>query len=362
MTEHAPTLTSDGGWVLNPATHFPITLYGVHENVVRQLRAALDSERTFHEIENDVFRILVTADFLWKELEDYVAEFKPRYQNIVERLRDESEEWQHADEDHRQSLLDEFRHRAVQELDVQHECDPVTIFESELVDHEMDNRLLALLGFDGLDLYMSQFGGRATAIQDGKYPDPKVVDSLVRKGVAVRGADVPLADILQCLTLKELKSLIQDSSVKAFRRKAKAVEYLVHLPDIVQRMTRLRVNIDEYFQVLALPKEYADVDLDQIRTSWDYARTVATLLLMTYHSGIAAHAVRLRDEELTSNITFAEGGGDFEIVTLGDAACPYCRRMAQNEYPASGGYPRVPFHIGCHCQVGRKDWTKAELT
>jgi len=164
--------------------------------------------------------------------------------------------------------------------------------------------------------------------------------------LAVRGTDIPLSYVLNTLTIKEMNEIASDLNIKPFTRKSKAIEYLLNLPDLSERL-RKKIAFRELFMLVPLPKEFSNINLIDISKSWKYVNETASLLSMTYVNG--GYALN----DIINKKQYTEYFKTWEILTVGEDACPYCRRLAMKQY-AKENYPTVPLHIGCRCTVSSK--------
>lgn len=73
------TATHDGGWVLNPKSTFPLTVYGIDRVTAEELKKLLDSE-------SSILHIVTQTKLRCKEIDDYNKEFRPQYLDEIENL------------------------------------------------------------------------------------------------------------------------------------------------------------------------------------------------------------------------------------------------------------------------------------
>jgi hypothetical protein len=171
-------------------------------------------------------------------------------------------------------------------------------------------------------------------------------EKLVNVGLAIRGEDISLEDILSSLKLKELSALVQDLDHPKFSTKAKAIEFLLNIPDIKERLSQM-ISFRSLFYLPPSIDEFKDIDLEKVSLSWQYAEEVSFLITHTYI--MAAYATRNYYEfKEYRNSGYIKR---WKILPAHDEnACPYCKEVASKSFLIDQ-YPRVPLHIGCRCCV-----------
>jgi hypothetical protein len=340
--------TVDGGWVLNPGSSFPLTLEGIERADAEQIRRVLDDTLNdgYWVQTKALVPLVARLNIRCREIDQYVRQHRPVYEREVEDLKAASPEWAAASELDRDDLLAEFRAKAITALDVVPSavvCDLPLLLEGEPSDATVDDALVAKVGAEALQFYLGnahRLDKVYVAAADGYAR--RVLEQLVTEGLAIRGQDIAIRDILGTLKLKEMNELAAGLAPKPFRRKAEAVELLNGLPDIRERV-RSRVAFRELFQLRPLPAEFASVDLERISQAWAYAEQVAKLLGHTYT--MAAYATRR-----LQGYRDAAGVVQGWMVQVESDACPYCKRAVTTGNTA-GHPPLVPLHIGCRCSM-----------
>ena len=339
--------TKDNGFVINPKSPFPLTIYNLSQKEAGELKTILDeglSEGSYKVIQK-LRPLIAKTNLECKEIQDYVKKFKPIFLAEIERLKSTSSEWQTASEGDRQDLLVSFKEKALSALEVRPYCDLEILFEGKPSDSQIDDPLLERYGYDLTRLYLS-FSGRRdkTFTIPADHPDRKNFEKLVEMGLAISGDSLPLEEILQTLKLKEMSELVEDLNPPKLTRKAKAIEFLLTLPDIKKRVGK-KVAFRSLFKLNPLPEEFSQIDLHKIRSVWKWEEVIAFLLSQTYAS--AAYASR-RIKQDTEDLSYIKG---WEVLTGNDeSSCPYCQSLSNKIYPKNK-YPKIPFHIGCRCTV-----------
>lgn len=100
-------------------------------------------------------------------------------------------------------------------------------------------------------------------------------------GMALRGKDIPMGNLLEGLRLKDLNEIPEGAVAKPLGRKAKAVETLLALPDRDARLAK-KVAFREMFQAIAP----ADIELADLQASFGHTSEVAAAAQQTYFTGV----------------------------------------------------------------------------
>lgn len=333
----APAGRPLGGQVLNPGAPFKLTLLGVSPEQVQSIRELLES--------NDrggwpppLFLRFIDWDVRCKEIDDYIAQFKPVFEASIAKQQAASPEWSEASELDREDLLSEFRQKAVGELDVQPYGDVEVLLGEGAEDVDLDDALMERYGVDAVYAYVSNYHrvGKVQAIA-ADHRGREAFEKLVSAGLARRGKDIPLESVAQKLRLKDIQELIQDLDPPRFRRKAEAIDFLLGCADATDRMER-KVAWRELFELSPLPQEFSEIEIDRVSAYWRHAGAVADLLQHTYT--MAAYSLRDvgRDDDR-----------GWDVLPARDA-CPACKRAERRRYP-KGTAPPTPLHVGCRCTI-----------
>lgn len=339
----------DGGWLINPKSTFPLTIYGTNKQSAIELKELLDQaySSSVYDTSHKISQIIARTNLRCKEIDDYIRKFKPLYFQKIEQLKQESSEWPVLSDKDREDVIVSFRKIAIDSLDVRPYCNLEYLFEYEPRDFTIDDSLIERYGYDLMQFYVSYADRleKVFIVPADNYRR-QYFEKLAEKKLAVRGTDIPLSYVLNTLTIKEMNEIASDLNIKPFARKSKAIEYLLNLPDLSERL-RKKIAFRELFMLVPLPKEFSDINLIDISKSWKYVNETASLLSMTYVNG--GYALN----DIINKKQYTEYFKTWEILTVGEDACPYCRRLAMKQY-AKENYPKVPLHIGCRCTVSSK--------
>lgn len=337
--------SNDGGYILNPQSTFPLTIYGIDQHIAKEFKQILDSgycEGSYKTVQN-VMPIVARYNVRCKEVDDYKKTFKPLYLQSIEKQKESSSEWTTASDLDKEDLLAEFKDVAIASLDIQPDCDLGILFEADYIDMTVDDVLIDKYGYDTIRFYLSR--KIRVHIITADHDDRKKFERLVEVGLAIRGENIHVESVLGSLTLKEMSTLVSDLSPPKFSRKAKAIEYLSKLPDLKERLHKT-ISFRSLFCLQSLSEEFSKIDLEKVSLSWQYAQELANLIIGTYyHAGYSTRDYNGRKEIGDSFIT----GWEISVVN-DDRCCPYCKKASSKKYPKNQ-HPKVPLHIGCRCHV-----------
>jgi hypothetical protein len=332
----------ENAWVLNPKSPLPLTLLNAGPNLAREVRNLLGSREYWTNKVPDLTLLIAQHNLRFKEVDAFIASYKPKFDAEIGRHIARSTEWPSASEKDRQDLRAEFEEKALDSLGVwTGRVDLTSLLEGEPTSFTDDDELLRRFQGDaGLySFYLSSLS-RSSPVATVKADDygRKHWERLVEMGFARRGRDIPIPLILEGLRLKDINAALSGAIPKPLGRKAKAIEVAVAVPDIADRLSN-HVSFREMFQVL----RPADIDIDGIVKSFAYATDLATIVQQTYYTGVRTiEAIEERKRE--SGLYDAWEISNWEDP-LPSCAAAVCRKY--DRLPAK----RPPFHVGCSCQL-----------
>lgn len=341
---------ADGGWILNPKSPFPLTILDVDKQTATGIKELLDSLwRTYdRKVSQQLVEMVARTNLRCKEIEDYCSKYKPRFQKAIESLQKAHPEWANASELDRKDLLTEFREQAIMSLDMlpcnRIDSYPVLpVFLDEPEDVSIDDALIDKYSFELINFYFRYFEnvGKVYRVPADRW-DRKNFESLVEVNLARRGSEIPVEKLLSLLKLKEMNEMITDPEVKKFSKKADAIKYLTKDQGIKERLSK-QMTYRELFQIMPLPEEFSNIDLEVVAKSWRYAEAVASIIANTYESCLAS----LEQKESLRGITSDIKGWEIHLY---DEAPPYCKKVAERAF-SSRQMPKLPAHIGCTCRA-----------
>lgn len=331
--------SNDSGWILNPKSSFPLTIYGIDKNGAEKLKAYLDDEVRWERKFDEIVALIAQYNVTCKEIDSYVNEYRPQYLNKLEEYKAASKEWATSSEKDKNDLLAEFRERALSSIKIKpSDADVNILFNGAPKDVTVDDRLIARFNGDSslYQFYLSRLGMNgyvAKASADDYYR--KQYEALSEKGLALRGQAIETSKILDMLRMKDINEILSDVIDKPFTRKTKAVEFAISLHDINDRLSKV-IAFRELFQLIA-PE---NIDVEEIQKASRYAFETGRVLRDTY-----VNAARMSEEIQESR----DMGFDYWVVNAEDC-CPYCKAMDQKRYKNEPS-KCPPYHVGCNCFI-----------
>lgn len=340
------TSSTSGGWILNPRSSFPLTIDGLDRQRAELFKGICEKKRYegTEGLTHALLPLIARSNLRCREVDEYIQKFRPRYLSALQSLQQTSKEWQQAAERDRQDLLPELRESALRTLEVRPDCDLIALFECAPQDATFDDALLDRYGMETLQFYLRYADDltrvHVAPVDYGEFR--KSFEKLAEAGLAARGKDIQLQDVLSTLKLKDMASMVSDLSLPKWSRKAQAIDYLLTVPDILDRAGKV-LAFRELFQIKPLPATFAQIDLATLSASWRHAEAVAWLIARTYIGG----AMYLRDLALDRVMK----GRHVEMEWQQDHnPCPMCIQAATRQ-PSKKNRPKTPLHIGCRCWI-----------
>lgn len=336
-------LTPSGAtsWVLNPHSPLPLTLLNANEAVARQVKAILDDLQYWSRNVPLLSLLIAQHKLRFKEVDEWIRGLKPRFEADLAKRIQQSKEWTVASERDRSEIRSECQHEAISALGVTAgNSDLATLLLDHPQDRSRDDELLKRFNGDA-ELYSFYLGqlGRANPVVTSKAEDwsRKSWEGLTERGVALRGKDIPLQRLLEGQRLKDLNELLGDTIEKPIGRKAKALEAVLVLPDLQERLSQ-RVSFRALFMAV-LP---GDIDLSELRAAFNYANQVAAAVCQTYDTAGKSLDWQHRQKETPQ---FYRGWEITHWPPVPTCAEAQCRKYSVKDCK----FP--PYHIGCTCEM-----------
>lgn len=153
-----PIPSEDGGWILNPQSTFPLTIYGISQSVAEELKQTLDNvySQGIYQAVASILPIVARYNIRCKEVDDYVKKFKPIYQQKIEEQIKAFPDWSNLSDLDKEDLLSEFKDNAITSLDIRPDCNLKVIFDSEHLDLTVDDVLIDKYGYDIMCFYLKK--------------------------------------------------------------------------------------------------------------------------------------------------------------------------------------------------------------
>lgn len=327
------------GWVINSGMPFELTILDCTQELAQRIKDLC--EEGYYKAEKEMLVLFATYNIKVKEIEEYKQKYHKTFFDRYEQLKRESVEYQNADPQDRADMDEEFFQQAQDCLYELASYDAYKLFCS--YDMTIDDEFLQEYGFDVLNAYFSYANkvGKVAVIGKDNYCRA-AFEKMAETGLALRGKDIPLEELLASQTLKTLNA-IADNPDKEFKRKNQAIEFIIANPEKKERLGEY-ISYRELFKLLPLPEKYANLDLDQVRMMWDCHREEARILLLTYsHAQYSATDLKqARDYHGNDPYVFR--------VSASNEQCKCAKDMEKQKFPKDKP-PKVPCHVGCNCSL-----------
>lgn len=336
------TAASPGCWVLNPKSPFPLTLLGADESVARKVKELLDDPEYWSRKVPQFSFLIAQHNLRFKELDEWVSQLRPRLEADIDHRIQTSAEWNAASDKDKLDIHAEYQEASLSALGVYvGNGDLATLLLDEPEDFESDDEILRRFTGDPelYIFYLSQLG-RTNPVVTAKAEDwgRKSWERLVDAGLALRGKNIPMQLLLEGQRLKDLNALLAGTIEKPIGRKAKALEAVLSLPDLEERLSK-QVSFRELFQ--AVPP--AGIDIQSLSASFGYATQVAQVVYQTYDTASRTMEWLYRQQETPQHYK------GWEITNWANPA-PACAKAQCRKYKGNPAkFP--PFHIGCNCEM-----------
>lgn len=336
------TPAGERSWVLNPKSPLPLTVANADQPIAEALKALLSKPEYWANKVPEIALLVAKYNLRFLEIEAFATQYKLRFDEDIAKQIAQSREWPDASDKDKEDLRAEFEEKALESIDISlGRIDVKCLLEGQPPSFTEDDALLNQFGED-LNLYsfyLSLLGrrGQVSMVKADDYYR-KSWDKLAEKGFAKRGKDIPMADLLEGLRLKDINEILEGAIEKPLGRKAKAIEAALALPDVSSRVSA-RISFREMFQVIPP----MGLDVDQLQRSFAYANAVATVAQQTYYTAVRtleALDERKRDPEFYN-------AWEITHFTEPMPACAVAVCKRYDRLPAK----RPPFHVGCSCNL-----------
>lgn len=326
------------GWVINSGVPFELTILNCTRELAQRVKELCEDD--YYKSEKELLMLFATYNIKIKEIEEYKQKYYKTFYDRFEQLKRESIEYHNADIQDRADMEEEFFKQSQDCLYELASYDTYKLFRS--YDITIDDEFLQEYGFDILNTYLTYANKVRKVVIIGKDNYYRVAfEKMAEVGLALRGKDISLEEILTSQTLKTL-NMIADNQDKEYKRKSQAIEYIIAHPEKIERMGKY-LSFRELFKLLPLPEKYSSLDLNQVRMMWDCHREEVRILLLTYsHANYSA-----RDLE---NIKYSNDEScSYKLRVINDQ-CKCAKSMEKQIYP-NNRLPKLPYHIGCNCSL-----------
>lgn len=338
-TYSKPIQKSVDGWILNPGTPFELTVTHATKDIAQSIRDICDGGYDYNA-ERQLLSIFVSNNITINEIENYKDKYTPVYNERLRQLIAESNEFDQMGIKDRDILMKSFRTQA---LDSIYELPDIDI-ENLFMEHDLtiDDKLITQYGFDIIDAYLSFFNKTGSVVsvdRDAYYR--KAFEQMSQNGLAIRGKEIPLKEVLASQTLKTLNQIASNPD-KIYRRKDQAIEYILSDDEKIKSIDDY-VAFSELFKIIPL-KELSEDDVAKILDLWDYYRTEIKLLLHTFSHSVYEWEHLNNDRDIRKRL--------YSTCTVSSTSsrCRCAQERMKNKYPLDR-MPKTPCHLGCSCWI-----------
>jgi TM2 domain-containing membrane protein YozV len=325
--------------VINPKSTFELTLYNANQKEIRKAIQILKDDNIWNK-EKNLLPLFTAHNIKCKEIEDYISEYNPQYNKFIEQAKTNSDEYKSASEMDRLDIENEFKEEAINNLYERAACELDILFEGSEIPETIDDELIQEYGFETISKYIG-FSYRKNKIISNW--ERKEFEDLLKADLAISGSDLSNEEVLFSQTLKTLNK-IAEKEEGHFKRKQKAVDYLKENPKLLDNIGKY-VSTRSMFKIKPLPEKFKNIDLESLSASWSYVKEYIRLLTDTYRDSERCTEDIKGDKSWIKEFR-VEKHEDF----VPDFICQRARKECAKKY-SKNRPPKVPFHVGCNCNL-----------
>jgi len=336
----------NGDFVINHKSCFELNIYNINKEEVLKLIEILDetyNKGTYERIEA-LTDLLMHCDIKCREIDDYLNEFKPKYDKLVNEFIECNSEWKTASEKDKKDILAEANKRAIEKLGIRPNVNLDILFNYQPKKEIEIRNLLKLFPSKVIKKYV-QFWSKdykVRTIPVDNY-NRKFYEELVKHNLAVRGDKISSEKILILLKMDELKQIALKYDVQIPNKKQDAVKILSEIPEIKEELKQ-KLGFRQLFQLVPLPEEFKNIQVEDIKNFIDYLKIITDLIGRTY--SFAFITDRTINEYKKRG--FISG---YEIISGEDEnTCYFCRMQNGKKYKLSDKII-PPLHLACRCTL-----------
>ena len=333
----------NGDWVLNPKSPFPLRLVNANRESAWRIKALLD--QAYGGSHNTTARTLAAymagRKISCRQIDEFAAVHGPVFRAKVLKATNARGDWPLLTKAEREQWLKVFRRDAARALDYVPDGDLHPLFEEQAGGLDLAPALIKRFGYENLGLYVHySHQPKAPRLVPPGHHERSGMEGLTKVGLAQRGEDIPLIDVLSTLSLRDLNRTFPNRGQQPFTRKANAIAFAQGIANAWERLDAI-VAVDDLYVLQPLPKKFRDVDLSKISRCWRRDCIVAKLVIRTYAAG--GHEM-----EAARRAATREDLSGWAVVRV--HGCRMAQDIARKHY-APGRRPVLPAHIGCECTV-----------
>jgi hypothetical protein len=330
---------SNNGVLINPNSNFSLTLYNAPSNIIQEVKKILGDENIWNK-ENLLMPLFTQYNIKCREIDEYITKYKPIYEGKIEELKSKSSDYQSASEMDKLDIEEELYEEAANSLYERAACDIDLLFATDDIDITIDDELINEFGYETVSKYI----GYAYDIEKVRIDyERKDFEDLIKKGLAISGEEIPIAEILKQQTLKMLNS-IANKEEGFFKRKEKAIEFITS-DELLKKNLGNHISMRRIFKLKTLPEKYKNINLIELSTSWAFVKEQIKLIEVTYRDSKRYTEDIKGDKSWIKSFTI-EKHEDYNSEFI----CQRAREACKKKYSKSNP-PKLPLHIGCNCDL-----------
>ncbi|HPL68363.1 MAG TPA: hypothetical protein PLG94_17640 [Smithellaceae bacterium] len=331
---------NENTFCINPKSPFPITLSPISIADAKNVKRMLNGEAQWERNLSDIAFLFAQKNVECLELNEFIVKARSETSSYINKEKIKSEEWLESSEQDREDIILELQMAAVENMSER----PADTQALETLIFNMpqnvtvDDQLLNI--FSGKEdlyrFYISYIGynSKVNQIAADDY-NRKQWEALAELGLAKRGKDIPLTEILNGLRVKDINDYFSDRLKKKITRKAAAIEFATSQPDVLDVLSK-HMSFRELFLIV----EPAGIDMSSLRVCYAYANAQAKIIKDTYVSGYRTLN--------TLNEAHDAGYDGWEIEA--EDCCSQCSKLHHRKTKRKPA-KLPPFHIGCTCSL-----------
>jgi hypothetical protein len=287
-------------WTITTPYKNTFTLYQAPKETIDQLFGLLKSNSfgAWKERTVPIEMLIHESDMRCREIDSFLLKAKQEIYVLIGR-RTQKPDWDELSELDRKDEIDGITNDYFNHIMEKPNCNVQTMYSSMDSKSDADEELIKFYGIETITPYMRCLS-RSSSIQKipASHYNRDDYELLVKKGLARKGKDIPIVDILPSLTLKEMNEIVATITPKPFTRKPKAIEFLTEQPNLMDLLSHA-ISFNQLFQALPLDPKFAHIDLDEIALSWGYDTELASAIIFGFDRGTMFYAVESPSESAT---------------------------------------------------------------
>ncbi|MCK5895010.1 MAG: hypothetical protein KAG53_11550 [Endozoicomonadaceae bacterium] len=337
-----PVKKTAKGYILNPGTTFELTLLTDSETEAQTVRDLIDHYEHGTWLEKaPLAPILARCQLRCLEVDAYIKVHKKQFQDKVNELVNNSQEWSHASKSDQAYLMEKIIEKAISVLSVRLSTELAPLLEDLPNTAGLDAKIVDSYGQEAHTLYMLY------AHEIGKTQKIHAVDQVVYQNfkklvtakLCLNGVNIPQAILLEQLSMTDLTEMITDCNLhEKAKNKADAISILGSGKNVMERlMSMLPVNELYYL----IPPKGMEKKIADLQKSWCYYDALAKLMKTTY--SIA--------RTNTFKLITAPNALSGEKIRWEVKSCDDCSDCESLHILYEHTPPEPPLHVGCQCLI-----------